>query len=952
MNTHIARRTGVLFLAGVLALAGCQGERGPKGERGEDGIDGTPGTTGPAGWDATQLAKFTGTVTSGGAPVKGVKVTTAPSVGSVAVTDTAGKYTVAVPPGTYAITFNGDNLNPVTVAAQTVGISEVKTLDQVMVASALQVTLTVPDAVKSGGPTGFSTAVPVSAAAVLDGQAVQPDSVTWTVLDYYGVTAPPGPAAATPATGAATEIAIPTFEEVRQGANAWLRARWGMDPSFEYVSLPERDDVLAFGTQQVRAMSFTVKATVKFQDYTVTKTAVLAPVTIMNASPSRPKGMMVVANTKRSTATPEAYAWKLFKHDGAAYVEVTGVLQGADTRNPWFVPTESAIWKLQEANGQPIEFRTSTYVGAPSPNDGTGLATGEIGRCASCHNGAYALDAKFAEWERSAHANFNWKDPFAEFLPLAQFGLDGGEGPRYVSSDCIACHSVGYSKVPTADNGGLDDVMRSAGFTFPTPAPGVYDALAPAMKRRANIQCENCHGPSNGVDHASPPENRYGVVAPLASWDSGVCITCHDAFTHHDRSALWIASGHSGLALAQLDAAVENRPVTFNAGTGTSSGAVHCARCHAAQGFAEYLSQKQGACSNVTNAFVAAGNIQMKNADGTCTAVNADNTQQVQDWLAGKGVTVAKVQPVSCQTCHDPHSTELRLAGDSGVTAAGFEVKGAGAGALCITCHNSRNGAVFADSDITRFAAPHVASQADVFAGRNAYFFGKVKPATTTPDDIVANAADLPNVTAHAFMSESCADCHVKWVPEDVKAQFQVWNTNHTFRSSKEVCAECHGANIGELVEEATHEKLVAISNELGLLFRAKFNATGGVDVAQRYVVDADGAITDELIPVTGAGNISTVQRVELSEFHGQPALVITLQDGTRFGNNVTKFFVPGTTTAAVPVDNATTKIVAKAFYNYLLVHGDGTHGMHNPAFVKGVLDATLTQLGAVTALP
>src|SRR3970282_109644 len=54
---------------------------------------------------------------------------------------------------------------------------------------------------------------------------------------------------------------------------------------------------------------------------------------------------------------------------------------------------------------------------------------------------------------------------------------------------------------------------------------------------------------------------------------------------------------------------------------------------------------------------------------------------------------------------------------------AGFEARGVGAGALCMTCHNTRNGAItWNAADPRRFTAPHVAAQADVIMGKNVYF--------------------------------------------------------------------------------------------------------------------------------------------------------------------------------------------------------------------------------------
>lgn len=917
------RRIGTLLLAGALTLAGCSGEDGAAGPAGPAGPSGPIGVTGPtgpsgpqgeqgldgtAGLDATQLAKFTGTVkTSAGAAIAGATVRTTPDTGSVAVSDTAGRFTLAVPPGTYALSFSADNYAPATLADQTVAVAETKTVAQVLAASPLVVSVTLPAALRNGGPAGFGVSTGnITASATVGGNAVTPDSVTWSVREYYGIGAPPAPVTLTATTGPTTSFTVPAFEDLRQGANAWLRARWNESADFEYIRLPPRAGLVALGTQQIRALSFQVKATVRYGDYTTTKTAVVSPATISLGHASLPVGMMVVANT----APADAYAWTLKEFDGAAYVDApAGTLEGADTRNPYFIPMAAGVYRLSDGTNE-IDFRASTYVGAPSDSG-----------CVGCHTGQYSLDAKFDEWGGSAHANFYWKDPFARAQGLFEAAINGLEGNRYASSGCAQCHTVGNSPANQAANGGFDDVAAGLGWTYPdmsTSDDTRYATVVPTqLKKLANIQCENCHGPLAPADHSSPPGGAYGLVAPKASFDSGLCATCHDAFTHHDRSALWLAAGHSNTQLAIEDATVEAR--------GTN--AAHCGRCHAGQGFVAYLPQQQAGDP---------GNIAKPSPTATDTEYLA--------YLSGLGLNVKDVQPQTCQTCHDPHSTELRLTGDTQQTAALFEVKGAGAGALCIVCHNTRSNAVRQDGlTLTSWTAPHTASQGDVWAGRNAFFVAGLD--TTVIDD------ETPRLSKHAFMSESCADCHVKWVAEDLEAQYAVWNTNHTFKGSKKVCAECHAEGIAELVQEATEEKLHALGTKIALAIRAKLNLAG-FDTKNRL-----DAHTHEALPLLADPTVAAnqVQGVVVEESHGQPAILLTLVDGTQFAIQMRYLFVADTVaadgsggTGLWTLSEANTQKLAKAYYNYLYVEGDGTAGLHNPSFVRAVLDGSIAALNGV----
>ncbi len=67
-------------------------------------------------------------------------------------------------------------------------------------------------------------------------------------------------------------------------------------------------------------------------------------------------------------------------------------------------------------------------------------------------------------------------------------------------------------------------------------------------------------------------------------------------------------------------------------------------------------------------------------------------------------------------------------------------------------------------------------------------------------------------------MANACADCHVKWVPDDIQTQFGIHTDNHTFQSSLKVCSECHAEGIGEKIQAQVEEKLDAACDVLTAL--------------------------------------------------------------------------------------------------------------------------------------
>ena len=77
--------------------------------------------------------------------------------------------------------------------------------------------------------------------------------------------------------------------------------------------------------------------------------------------------------------------------------------------------------------------------------------------------------------------------------------ITGSYGSAFKAS-CVSCHVLGYDTTAAATNGGFDDVALQVGWTFPTnmASPSVtnnWDAMPAALQVKANIQCENCHGP-------------------------------------------------------------------------------------------------------------------------------------------------------------------------------------------------------------------------------------------------------------------------------------------------------------------------------------------------------------------------------------------------------------------------------------------------------------------------
>ncbi len=348
--------------------------------------------------------------------------------------------------------------------------------------------------------------------------------------------------------------------------------------------------------------------------------------------------------------------------------------------------------------------------------------------CALCHSGGPVAEDTFTPWSQTGHATFFTRQ------------IDGGEDPAtsHYGSRCISCHTVGYDANTNAVNGGFDDVATELGWTFPTNlVAGNWAALPDPLKNLSNIQCENCHGPGSEHAYAFGNTNLSNWPRLGVSLAAGNCAQCHDSKPNHVRNIEWNNSGHS-VAPRQ---------------TGT-----YCARCHTAQGFANYS--------------------------------------------GGKPEVSTPYEAITCSACHDPHDAanphQLR-AGNTITLGDGTLVTNAGSGGFCMNCHQSRNGSVTNSLVNWPLGLPtwaggrsfglHDACQADMLMGVNGATYGQAIPSS-----------------AHRFaVTNTCVGCHMQTVASTdpaftkagghtTKMSYDVVTNGVTNVVNKvDVCVKCHG---------------------------------------------------------------------------------------------------------------------------------------------------------------
>ena len=897
----------------VAFMVGCSGSDGKDGVTGVDGQNGQDGKTGPTG--------STGTGDPGSTGPTGDPGSTGPtgSTGSVGVTGDPGATGATGDPGISTGTLSGVINNSVSATP----LAAVKiALDP---AAAI-----IADTAADGA---FTAVVPVGVYKVsvsLDGYTKQDISVSVTAAQMAKLTvklaptkpvivnggadlhAAPGatvnPTAAVTSydgstattylwtqktglplaiTGADTASPTITLASVAEYKAAVFEGAEHKDPTG--VVIPdERTHVVGvppFALEEGLNAIFEVKVTTATGSYIDTVLVkgdlnVAVSTGILNV----PLGIPVFSAAALSTATPAAYAWTLAVPTGS-----TAVLDSASSQYPIFVPDVEGTYTLVDTRGTAATTDDKTFkitAGAYSAGaiDGYDAALGipKATACRACHAGKPEIQAKFDQWAASGHAQIftqNINDPAGHW-----------------SLACAGCHTVGYDG--NTANGGFDDaVAKAAWVPGPHGNPGDYQklqtgtALEKAVAATGNIQCENCHGP-NGSTHMAG-------IAGRESLDSPVCGACHGEPTRHGRFQQWQESGHANYEVAATEGLRES-----------------CARCHSAQGFVLWAPR------------VIAGN-------GAAPLALADIT-----WNADN------VLPITCSTCHDPHAqgqlsgepntASLRITDNAPNLPSGFSANAVGKGALCITCHNTRNGK-HDDTNIaakTTFDGPHTPSQGDVLLGYNLYW---VTPGSRG---------------AHSFIQDSCANCHMvqQNPPADLSNAYA--GTNHSFGATTEICKNCHGAYDGGSIVQATAATHAALATQISTAFKNKLNAgsyffkpsiiqgTTTSASATRFTIDT---ATNPVTNVTFIGGRSITFELTFTT----PISLTTAAPVTTATSNVVRLNLTDLTTTNATGSMATWVYLPsgtfyRATWNWNMVNGDASGGIHNPGVVMNALNAAI----------
>ncbi len=451
--------------------------------------------------------------------------------------------------------------------------------------------------------------------------------------------------------------------------------------------------------------------------------------------------------------------------------------------------------------------------------------------------------------------------------------------------------------------------------------------------------CEFCHNGSLMTDvttgyQASGHANAFNALSSVSIVGES-CLRCHT--TGFDKTTSAANGGFDDIAhdlgwIITMPVSYQGLPVTLQtmANVGCESchgpGSTHtgsysfntnvCAQCHDNAPFnPEYT---QWLNSPHVNS-VSPGGLDLSQPFFASCRKCHWSLNIVYTNMEGKGqvpFVTSDEQPVNCIACHDPHNGtnpySLRVYQSVPVAGGAFTLTDAGLGAICMKCHTDQtpdaDAAAISGSELFETTA-EVFAQGQGFTGAGAGAYA----ASITESSYHAGTGDLPDL---------CVTCHMAQTPAPGQPGYNTTG-EHSFMMTDAagndhvaVCNSCHTGPIAVSGFD-TVDPLYPTANWDG-------DPTGATEGVQDQV---NGLLSVLACAITTSANQPCT--VNTTDVNGNPVSWTITIPGTRM-TTTSYVSLTGTTFAVWPT--ATTQ-EQNAVYNWYLINGEGSYGIHNTAF-------------------
>jgi hypothetical protein len=193
-------------------------------------------------------------------------------------------------------------------------------------------------------------------------------------------------------------------------------------------------------------------------------------------------------------------------------------------------------------------------------------------------------------------------------------------------------------------------------------------------------------------------------------------------------------------------------------------------------------------------------------------------------------------------------------------------------------------------------------------------------------------------VSKHANIGDTCVGCHMELNPNNPGGAAYAHTFDIVQSEQGQLCQNCHGSGVnGYGLQTEVQSLLNQLETKLAndVVNAINYSAT-------TYTIWASSTQTIAT-PVTAAA---------FSEVHGQQGYQLWDSNGATYTvamGSITATTAGGSTSFPVfPLNSAanpTATTLVKAGWNYALVEGDGSFGIHNPTYILTILNNTLNQL-------